>query len=217
MKVKLELTERVFIFGNNKPLNTLFPSCFNTVSWKPVEPVCPFCGKQLKGGLCSCETYKQALADLLKEYGENLSIDVPDYCVFVFGINPETVNISKVRSSKKLLRLMDEGTTATAHPFSGMTGIWEVSSGEVKNGIMTFYLRKKGESQYYICRLNMPEETKVVLPSVLVCQSITRTKIMPRAHPKIMGGCMLVHDTKTVKEFSYREFLKKLRAYKKPE
>ena len=172
MKVKIELfqSEIEKTLRRQQTEQGAFPD-FSLARLTLYEKRCPFCGQLLENAECNCKKYNQAKVTLLASFKNMQSLWLRQHR----NLLPHTlltaadIIITPTTAPDDALLIFDEGTEAelkgTPKPEK-----WYISQGEITPRDLKFYIRKKGDTQYYLCEIKK-------LPPNTLCQLKNATKI----------------------------------------
>jgi hypothetical protein len=212
MKVEIKLFSELSRHPETK--KGAFPD-FHFTTLSLYEKTCPFCGQLLNNAECSCEKYNKAKKALLNTF----KVDEPlwlrqniDSLPQSF-LNPSDVIITPVAPPDNALILFDEGTTAELLA-AVKPELWYVSRGELTTKNLTFYIRKRGDVQYYFCEIkNIPPNTLCLLKNatkIILGYTEEETIVDPNAPKGTLGNYHIEPHEHIVAQYSYNDYLLKL-------
>ncbi len=191
---------------NFTPNDELFLKGFNYIAIIPIEPSCPFCGKELKNSNCECNDFKLAHKKLCSNYPYN-DVSTKAYDArpsFLASIKNIDVKTREVSHHNVEYCLFDEGTIAHA---VNSKEHWFVSPGVFKGGELSFYIRKKKSNKIYHCTIsNLVHPPKEYSEVSFYYHYTARS-----SHHR---GSLLVTKRDKIATISYDEFLEKLKKAK---
>lgn len=214
MKVKVSFD--VLPFFGHRDTSKSFPLGFSTLSIVPFEPVCPFCGNYLENALCCCEKYADAIAKFKALYTENISnvsIEKGDGILLMATvfIKDMQITMTAVSPSQKLFTLFDEGGIVK---FSSLeSDVWFVSSGELNNNCVKFYIRKKNSEEIQLCSVSGFRDehiSQLSTPETINLCKYERTFIPHAGRRNIIGNYTPTIEKSIITSLPYDEFLQKL-------
>lgn len=205
MKTKIYLQPQNALGLIETPQQSIFPKEFNKISLDFFEPPCPFCGIGLKNATCQCQDFKNARQKLLSSYPfENLNIEKSNGIDILHGffIDMDNLTMAPAPFFPELVKLFDEGSTAGCRP-----NTWFVSCGNFENQTLKFFMRKKGETQNYLCEI---KKVNITLPAleITIFQTNSVTEPYGKTTGKTIYGRYHINVKKTIiDKFSYQKFL----------
>ena len=188
------------------PNEELFLKGFNYVALIPFEPLCPFCGKELKNSNCECKDFKVAHKRLCSSYPRN-NVFTKAYearSSFLSGIKNVDVKTREVSPHNVEYCLFDKGTVAHA---VGSDEYWFISPGVFKGDELTFYIRKKESNKIFHCTISNLTYPPKEYSEVSFYYHYTATDVHHR-------GSLLVTKRDKIDTISYEDFLEKLKKAK---
>lgn len=206
MKTIINFKNGFSVFKSSRRDNS-FPYCFDFLELKIAEPDCPFCGVPLHNALCHCRQYRKALRLLGKAYRtETVGIMTSIKTVMTLPFNQENFDMTETCANILPPNLFDNGSKVARQ--KGLASTWLLSSGEYIDDTLAFYAREFGKNKIYKCRIK-----NLILPVALNRQTVHLCEQQygfVRTHNKT-GGYRTEIKNKILTEFSYQEFLDKLR------
>lgn len=221
IKVNVNLGLRSCIDFRNLTGNSLFPLCFDKVKVQKTEPSCPFCNQTLRKAECRCSGFITAFNKLQTDYNRTgISVKATEYLMEVSAfIAPENISMLEVGHCDITFSIFDYGVTVSANVLGYKAGVWQLSEGfyNEKEKRLSFYMRKKGQNQVYLCNidninLSFAEKSEVILWS-------GSEKFVPLSYAgtKRYGAYRIEIKEEIIAVFSYEEYLQKLAALFKSE
>ncbi len=182
-----------------------FPfSLSSLLIWQP-EPLCPFCGKELKFARCSCSRFSDNLQSLLSSFGGGTSLQVNGITLNQEDFSPKEQLIVEERPATDTnLGLFVNSTVFKLRNF------WEASLAEYcsERNTLMFHLRKIGDDKIFHCTLldfNFVSETA---PRVRI---VREKQILVPGRSRRFGDYSFVREVTKLAEFSYEGFLNKIK------
>jgi len=216
MKVKIEL----FQSDAQKALlcpatqNGAFPD-FSLARLSLYEKTCPFCGQLLDNAECSCKKYNQAKVTLLASFKADHSLWLRQ-CANMLPhtvLKAQEISIKPTTAPENALLLFDAGTEAELNSATRPER-WYISQGELTPTLLFFYIRKRGDAQYYSCKIkNIPPNTLCLLKNaskIKIGYTTKQTVINPNAPKGTLGNYHFEPHEHIVAEYSYNDYLLKL-------
>lgn len=216
MKVKIELfqSKTQMTLRRPKTENGAFPD-FSLAHLSLYEKQCPFCGQLLDNAECNCKKYDQAKAALLSTFKVDRSLWLRQST----GSLPHThltatdIIITPTIAPDNALLIFDEGTEADLEG-TPKPERWYISQGEITSHELKFYIRKRGDTQYYLCEIkNLSPNTLCLLKNatrIKIGYTERKTVINPNARKGILGNYHFEPEDHIVAEYSYNDYLLKL-------
>ena len=216
MKVKIELFSRQdgsFLMRRPTTPEGAFPD-FAYANISLYEKTCPFCGQLLKNAECTCAKFNNAKDTFLRSFkNENLWLRQHNELMPNTLLKAKEIIVTPTAAPDNALLLFDEGTEAelkgTPKPER-----WYVSQGEITPRELTFYLRKRGDTQYYLCKIkDLPPNTLCLLKNatkIEVGYTEEKTVVDKNAPQGTLGNYHFKHQEHIVAEYSYNDYLLKL-------
>lgn len=205
MKTKIYLQPQNALSLVQAPPQSIFPTEFNKISLDFFEPPCPFCGTVLQNASCQCQDFQIARKKLLSSYSfNNLNIAKGSGINILYGffINADNLTMTPAELSPELVKLFDEGSSAGTRQ-----NTWLISSGDFKNNILKFFMRKKGRTQNYLCEI---KKVNLSLPDseITIFQTGNIMEPYGQTSGKAIYGRYRLNVKKTIiDKFSYEKFL----------
>lgn len=207
MKIKVTLHLRGVIDISAEPEQKKFPDCFDKIEVEQLEPPCPFCGKALCKGKCSCAEYANALKKLCLPYQRPYIIArVQGLMPLLHVLHDKEIEMSELVAEKVPINAFDSGTIASGGIVAFRYGNWYLSLGDYENKVITFLMRKKGEDKVYQCRIKNLEVSLIKDAAV----ELFYTTETPVSYARRLGGYRLEQKDIVVAAFPYLEYLQKL-------
>jgi len=212
MKVKIELfSEQVRCA---QTLNGAFPD-FSSFKLSLYEKACPFCGQLLDNAECNCKKYNQAKVRLLTSFkaGRSLWLRQCDGILPHIGLDAKDIRITPTAAPNNALLIFDKGTEAelTGTPIPER---WYTSEGEITLHELKFFIRKRGDTQYYFCEIkNIPPNTLCLLKNaakIKIGYTTKQTVTDPNARKGTLGNYHFEPEDIIIAEYSYNDYLLKL-------
>ena len=208
MEVKVYLGQKSPVMLAGDKIKVFFTNFFDKIGVSPLEPLCPFCHRRLKDVHCYCNDYEEKLRKFLQGYKqENLYLStVPGVeNISYFSLKVDDLSAKPEIEFSKIVPLFDQGTIAR----SGRE-VWFVSIGELKDDVLSFWVRQRGSAEAWHCEL---KNVSLPLPDikVTVCHNETVTRPLARNSAKPIFGRYTLEDKKIeLDKFSYVDFLSKI-------
>lgn len=216
MKVKVELiarqNDKVYLL-HPQTEEGAFPD-FPIANITLFEPVCPFCGEQLVKAECSCKRFQEAKKCFLNSFEkENLQVRVKDLYLSGELVKDSDIVMKPVSAPDGALIIFDEGTEAELKDVK-KTEKWYVSVGHLHGHELSFYMRRRGTTQYYRCEIktssvNMEKQLREA-EVIEIGYSYRRVISRSHGHYGRLDNCRAMDDYQAEQVMSYSKYLQHL-------